>query len=94
MQDIIDTAVEKTIRLRVLEVLDCASSPMTGVQISNQSGLTYKQTIDALNALFNHGKIERNGRKYWARWEKAKPKSTEMDGVQMLILQYMTAKHD
>lgn len=60
-------------RERVLNVLDAADKPLTGAQISVEARLSYKQTIDALNALYNHGKVGRTGRKYWARWEKVKP---------------------
>lgn len=81
-------------RSRVLKVLDGTDKPLTGAQISVEARLSYKQTIDALNALYNHGKVGRTGRKYWARWEKAKPKTTETDSVQMLILRYMTVKHE
>lgn len=60
-------------RARVLKVLDGIDKPLTGAQISVEARLSYKQTIDALNALYNHGKVGRTGRKYWARWEKVRP---------------------
>lgn len=60
-------------RARVLNVLDGTDKPLTGAQISVEARLSYKQTIDALNALYNHGKVGRTGRKYWARWEKVRP---------------------
>lgn len=60
-------------RARVLNVLDGTDTPLTGAQISVEARLSYKQTIDALNALYNHGKVGRTGRKYWARWEKVRP---------------------
>jgi hypothetical protein len=62
-----------TLRCRVLAVIDAAPSPLTGQEIALAAGLSYRQTIDALNALYNAGKIERVGRKSTARWQRVTP---------------------
>lgn len=54
--------------MRVLAVVQASTAPLTGQQISDATGFTYKQTIDALNALNNAAKIARIGRKFTARW--------------------------
>lgn len=58
----------KTYRLRVLAVLDNTPGFHTGQRIAQLAGLTYKQTIDALNALNNAERVARTGHKYTARW--------------------------
>lgn len=58
----------QTYRMRVLAVVQASTTPLTGQQISDATGFTYKQTIDALNALNNAAKIARIGRKFTARW--------------------------
>lgn len=63
----------KTYRMRVLAVVKAAPSPLSGRAIANACGLTYKQAIDALNALYNYGKVARQGRKFSARWSCAQP---------------------
>lgn len=55
-------------RVRVLAVVESSPCWMTGKQIADASGLTYKQAIDALNALNNMERIARTGRKFTARW--------------------------
>ncbi len=57
-----------TYRQRVLDVIEAANGSLTGHEVAQQTGLTYRQTIDALNALFNMAKIARTGRKFTARW--------------------------
>lgn len=57
-----------SLRSIVLSVVDQANGPLTGRQIAAATGLTYRQTIDSLNALHDHGRIQRIGRKYTARW--------------------------
>lgn len=57
-----------TYRRIVLEVVQEAPAFLTGQQIAQITGLTYRQTIDALNALNNAAKIARTGRKFTARW--------------------------
>lgn len=41
---------------------------VTARYISETTGLTYKQTIDALTYLFHAEKVARTGRKFTARW--------------------------
>lgn len=59
---------ERTIRDRVLLIVSESRTPLTGREISGKARLSYKQTVDALNALNNHGKVQRLGRKCNARW--------------------------
>lgn len=80
---------EKSFRDRVLQVLDESLLPMTGAQVAHFTGLSYKQAIDALDALLDHGKVEREGRKFTAKWERARPKPTGVDSAQKMILIYM-----
>lgn len=58
----------QTYRMRVLAVIDAADACFTGQQLAQATGLTYRQTIDALNALNNMAKVARTGRKFTARW--------------------------
>jgi len=58
----------QTYRMRVLTVIDASSTYLSGQQIAQLTGLTYRQTIDALNALNNMAKVARTGRKFTARW--------------------------
>lgn len=57
-----------THRLRVLTVIQSTEGWITGQQVAQLAGLNYKQTIDALNYLFNTARIARTGRKFTARW--------------------------
>lgn len=57
-----------TYRQRVLRVVQQSQVFLTGHQIATLSGLTYRQTIDALNALNNLSKVSRTGSKFTARW--------------------------
>lgn len=58
----------QTYRMRVLAVIDASEACFTGQQLAQCTGLTYRQTIDALNALNNMAKVARTGRKFTARW--------------------------
>ncbi len=58
----------KTYRSIVLEVVNQSSEWRTARDIASEAQLTYKQTIFALHALHNHGKIVRTGRTFKARW--------------------------
>lgn len=71
-----------TLRCRVLAVIETADTALTGAAIADRAGLSYRQTVDALNALYNAGKIERIGRKFTARWQVVKPR--EPSAVEML----------
>lgn len=58
----------QTIRNRVLAVVNTHDGFLTGQQIAQEAGLTYYQTIFALNALNNLAKVARIGRKFTAKW--------------------------
>lgn len=58
----------QTYRMRVLAVIDASDACHAGRDLAKATGLTYRQTIDALNALNNMGKVARTGRKFTARW--------------------------
>ena len=62
-----------TNRTAVLNVVNNSTTQLTGNEISTRAGLTYRQTIDALNALHNMAKVRRTGRKFTARWSGLKP---------------------
>lgn len=64
----IATPRRHTMRAQVLAALTAAHGPLTGRQLATATGLTYRQTIDALNALYNLGRAARAGRKFTARW--------------------------
>jgi 2-methylcitrate dehydratase PrpD len=61
-------AARQTYRQRVQLVIETANACLTGHAIADLTGLTYRQTVDALNALVNQGRIARTGRKFTARW--------------------------
>jgi predicted Rossmann fold nucleotide-binding protein DprA/Smf involved in DNA uptake len=67
----------QTYRMRVLAVIDAADACFTGQQLAQATGLTYRQTIDALNALNNMAKVARTGRKFTARWCKVPQPTTD-----------------
>lgn len=52
----------------VLSVLAMADGWLKAREVSDLTGLTYKQTIDALNYLYNAEKVARTGRKFTAMW--------------------------
>lgn len=56
------------LRERVLKIVDASKVPLTGREIAARAGLQYKQTIDALDALYNHGRVHRHGKKLKTRW--------------------------
>lgn len=62
-----------TLRCRVLAVIQDSDTTLTGAEIAQLSGVSYRQTIFALNALYNGGKIARKGRKFTARWGAIHP---------------------
>lgn len=70
----------QTFRMRVLAVIEATDTFHTGQQLAQLTGLTYKQTVDALNALNNLSKVARTGRKFTARWGKV-PKSLDENPV-------------
>lgn len=66
-------AARTTYRARVLVVVSTAQACLTGLEIARRTGLTYRQTVDALGALHDQGRIERHGRKFSARWCPLQP---------------------
>ena len=62
-----------THRQIVLSVVNGALGCLRGHEISTRAGLTYRQTIDTLNALHNMAKVRRTGRKFTARWSRLNP---------------------
>lgn len=54
----------------VLSVLAMADGWLKAKEVAELTGLTYKQTIDALNYLYNAEKVSRTGRKFTAMWGK------------------------
>lgn len=67
----------QTYRMRVLAVIEASEACYTGQQLAQATGLTYRQTIDALNALNNMAKVARTGRKFTARWCRVPQKLDE-----------------
>lgn len=74
---------KQTYRMRVLSIVESAVLPLTGRDIAKQCGLAYKQVIDALNALYNHGKVSRIGRKMSSMWSRAQqpPQHNPLDAL-------------
>ena len=70
----------QTYRMRVLAVIESTDAFFTGQQLAKLTGLTYRQTIDALNALNNMAKVARTGRKFTSRWGKV-PNSLDENPV-------------
>ena len=75
---------EGTYRDRVLVVIEASSDLLTAQQIAQATCLTYRQTIDALNALNNMAKVQRVGRKFTAKWGRVTP---SLDENPALLLQ-------
>lgn len=59
-----------TYRSLVLATINATDQYLTGQQLAAMTGLTYRQTIDALHALNNAAKVARIGRKFTARWSR------------------------
>lgn len=57
-----------SLRSRALAAINASSTWMSAQQVAKTTGLTYRQTIDALNALHNAAQIARLGRKFTAKW--------------------------
>ena len=66
-------AYRATYRATVLAVVLAAPEPLCGREIASRTQLRYRQVVDALNALHNHGLIARSGRKFTARWHAPPP---------------------
>lgn len=57
-----------TFRERVLRVVEAAQRPLSSREIAVEVGLTRIQTISALGALYNYGRITRIGSKSSSMW--------------------------
>lgn len=62
------TSTRVTYRARVLRVLNASHGWMHARDVAQACGLTYHQTIYALNALLNAGHVARLGRKSTSQW--------------------------
>jgi hypothetical protein len=73
-------ARDRTIRGKVLLSLEAltahSTDAVTGAMIAKHAGLEYKQTVDALNIMFNMDRVERVGHKFVARWRAKRPAVT------------------
>jgi hypothetical protein len=56
------------LRSRALQAINGSSEWLTAARVAQITGMSYRQTIDALNALHNEARIARHGRKFTARW--------------------------
>lgn len=63
----------KTNRDRVLEVINTAERLLTGHEVAERAGISYKQALDALTFLHNERRVSREGRKFTSRWGRAVP---------------------
>ena len=72
-----------TLRARILAVLDASSAPMTSHEIAMATGAPYKSTIDALNKLYDYGKVRRTGAKFTACWSKVQA-SSNLEALHLL----------
>jgi predicted Rossmann fold nucleotide-binding protein DprA/Smf involved in DNA uptake len=57
-----------SLRSRALNAVNASLTWQSAEQIAKKTGMTYRQTIDALNALHNEARVARHGRKFTARW--------------------------
>ncbi len=64
----------QTYRMRILAVVESSHHALTGREIAHATGIPYKKTIDALNALHNYGRVHRIGKKFTAKWIRVTPK--------------------
>lgn len=62
-----------SLRQIVQEAIEASASVLSAEQLAERTGLTYKQTIDALQGLHNTGRVVRHGRKISARWGAIPP---------------------
>lgn len=81
-----------TYRMRVLAVVESSPHALTGREIALAACMSYKQTIDALNALYNYGKVQRHGRKFMARWSRVLPPETCMHPLFLMCLRMQAKK--
>jgi hypothetical protein len=74
-------AASLSYRARVLAAINAAPGPLAGQDVARLAGIGYRQTVDALNALHNAGRITRIGRKFTARWSRLPDPPTETPGA-------------
>lgn len=81
-----------TYRMRVLAVVESSPNALTGREIAQAACMSYKQTIDALNALYNYGKVQRHGRKFMARWSRVLLPESRMHPLNLMFLRMKAKK--
>ena len=81
-----------TYRMRVLAVVESSPHALTGREIALSARMSYKQTIDALNALYNYGKVQRTGRKFMARWSRVLPQQHCLHPLDEMLLRMKAKK--
>lgn len=81
-----------TYRMRVLAVVESSPNALTGRDIAQAACMSYKQAIDALNALCNYGKVQRHGRKFTARWSRVLPQEHCMHPLDLMFLRMKAKK--
>lgn len=81
-----------TYRMRVLAVVESSPHALTGREIALAACMSYKQTIDALNALYNYGKVQRHGRKFMARWSRVLPQQHCLHPLDLMFLRMKAKK--
>lgn len=59
---------KESIRAVVLKAVNDSEKWQYGRDVARAANLTYKQAIDALNALYNSDQIARDGHKFTAKW--------------------------
>lgn len=65
----------KTNRDKILEVVNSAERLLTGQEVAQRAGTSYKQALDALTFLHNERRISREGRKFTSRWGRLVPET-------------------
>lgn len=79
-------------RARVQAAIEQAGACLTGRELARLTGLTYRQTVDALTALYRQGRIERHGRKFTASWCPLTPRTDPSADLQAAIFRIATRK--
>lgn len=76
----------ETLRHRVLVTLSAKSDEwMLAKDVAENSGMTYDQAIFALNALYNHGRVARLGKKRTAQWKVSAKKDEPIRELEKLF---------
>ncbi len=79
-------------RATVLAAVNTSTEWRTGREIAELAKLSYKQTIDALNALYNTGQVSRRGRTCTALWgmrDLAQPVDTNIATLENLFRRFV-----